>query len=81
MTIILCVIVIWYIGFVVEMIDTLCNIWFVNIIEYVISIWFYICFCMCMLLILTMRLPNSGWLQDAAGNQDGHGGIKYETCV
>jgi hypothetical protein len=32
----------------VETIDTLCNISFVNIIECVISIWLYICFCMCM---------------------------------
>jgi hypothetical protein len=27
-----------------------------------------------MLLILAMQLPNSGYLQDAADNQDAHGG-------
>jgi amino acid permease len=58
----------------VEMMNTLCNIWLVNIIECVIFIWLYIYFCMYMLLILAMRLPNPGYLQDVAGNYDAHEG-------
>jgi hypothetical protein len=29
---------------------------------------------MCMLLLLAMRLPNPGYLQDAVSNQDARGG-------
>jgi hypothetical protein len=46
----------------------------------------YVYVAICVISILAMRLPNPGLLQDAAGNQDAHGGheigdVRLIGCV
>jgi hypothetical protein len=66
MTVILYVIANWYLTFVVEMMNTLCNILLVNIIDCVIfinDIWLYISVCCVYVYVAyvgAMRLPNPG---------------------
>jgi hypothetical protein len=69
MTAILCVIVNWYIGFVVETMNTLCNIWLVNIIECVISLWLYVSVCVCCL--CRYNAAAKSWLPPGCSQQPG----------
>jgi hypothetical protein len=62
-------------GFVVETMNTLCNIWLVNINECVIS-FAYMFLYVYVAYANTMRLSNPGYLQDVGGNEDAQGDMK-----